>query len=92
VACRGAAGRKGGRLARGTGGADLADQQAEGTGRVAEAQGGVFLGQAVNEDGAQGFVLALLWAGGLKEEALHEGIVHGRRGVRSFRWQLQRQD
>jgi hypothetical protein len=86
------AGRKGGRLARGAGGADLADEQAEGAVGVAETPRGVLLGQPVDEDGAEGFVLALLRAGGLEEETPHKGIVHGRSGVRSFRWQPQRQD
>jgi hypothetical protein len=46
---------------------------------VAEALGGILLAVAVDEDGTQGFVLALRGAGGLKEEAAAGGVVHNRR-------------
>jgi hypothetical protein len=55
------------------------DQQAEGAVGVVEAAGGLLLGQASEEDGAEGLVLALLRASGLLEEAPGEGVVHGRR-------------
>jgi hypothetical protein len=44
-----------------------------------ETAGGLLLGQAVDEDSAEGLVLALLGARGLLEEASREGVVHGRR-------------
>jgi hypothetical protein len=54
------------------------DELAEGGVGVAEACGDVFLGQAVEEDGAEGFVLAVPAVGGLGEELAAEGVVHGR--------------
>jgi hypothetical protein len=54
------------------------DELAEGVVGVAETLGGILLGQAVDEDGAEGFVLSLGWTGGLAEEELAEGIVHVR--------------
>jgi hypothetical protein len=48
---------------------ELVAQDAEGAGTVAELVGGVFGGTLIDEVGAQGFVLALPWAGGHKEEA-----------------------
>ena len=61
-----------------TGGADLADEQTESSGGVVEPHSRVLLGQAFDEDGTEGFVLALLRTRGLEEETLHKGIVHGR--------------
>jgi serine/threonine protein kinase len=43
--------------------------------------GYVFLAAAVEEDGAQGLILALRSAGGLKEEAAARSIVHNQRPV-----------
>jgi hypothetical protein len=51
---------------------------AEGVVGVAEAVGDVLLGQAVEEDGAEGFVLSLGGTGGPLEEELAEGVVHVR--------------
>jgi hypothetical protein len=67
---------KGGRLTVAAADAELAYQLAEGGIIVAEAFGDVLEAAAINEDGAEGFVLALLGAGGLDEEAAAEGIVH----------------
>jgi hypothetical protein len=55
------------------------DQDAEGGVGVAEAAGGFLLGNALDEDGAEGLLRALRGASGLQEEALREGIVHGGR-------------
>ena len=56
--------------------AELVDQVAEGVIGVAEAVGDRLLGQAVEEDGAEGLVLALQGPGRLSEEALARGVVH----------------
>ena len=71
-------GQKGGWLTCRTGGAELSDQQAEGAVGVAEALGDFLLRPSLDEDGAEGFILALPGAGGFEEEAEGEGIVHGR--------------
>jgi hypothetical protein len=41
--------------------------------------GCLLLGQTIDEDGAEGLVLALLGASGLHEEASREEVVHGGR-------------
>jgi hypothetical protein len=46
---------------------------------VAETFGYILLAAAVDEDGAQGLVLALRGAGGLEKEAATAGVVHNRR-------------
>jgi len=70
--------RKGGRGASGTIASELVDELTEGVVGVAETLGGVLLGQAVDEDGTEGFELSLSGAGGLLEEELAEGVVHAR--------------
>jgi hypothetical protein len=55
------------------------DQLAKGIVRVAEASGHLLLRDAVEEDGPQGFVLALQGAGRLLEEASAKGVVHNLR-------------
>jgi hypothetical protein len=57
----------------------LPDQHAEGAVGVVVAMGCLLLGQAIDEDGAEGLVLALLGASGLHEEASGEEVVHGGR-------------
>ena len=52
------------------------DELAEGAVGVAEAAGGLLLGEAGEEDGAEGLVLALQGTGGLSEEAAAKGVVH----------------
>jgi hypothetical protein len=52
---------------------------AEGVVVVAEALGDVLLAAVVDEDGAQGLVLALRGAGRLEEEAAAGCVVHNRR-------------
>ena len=54
------------------------DELAEGVVGVAEAPGGLLLGDAIDEDGPQGLVLALAGAAGLSEEVLAQGVVHNR--------------
>jgi hypothetical protein len=54
-------------LAVGAAGTELPHQLAEGRVVVAEALGHVLLAAAVDEDGAQGLVLALRGAGGLQK-------------------------
>ena len=54
------------------------DELAEGVVGVAETLGGIFLGSAAIEDGAERLVLPLGGTGGLLEEALAKGIVHAR--------------
>jgi hypothetical protein len=56
---------------------ELVDQLAESAVGVAVTLGGSLLGEAVNEDGAKGIVLALLRARRLEEEPAAGGIVHG---------------
>jgi hypothetical protein len=56
---------------------EVVDELPEGVVGVAEACGGVFLGQPFDEDGTQGFVLALPAFGGFSEELQTEGVVHG---------------
>jgi hypothetical protein len=51
---------------------------AEGVVVVAETLGGLPLGQAAGEDGAEGLVLTLGGTGGLIEEVSAEGVVHAR--------------
>jgi hypothetical protein len=70
--------RKRGRGAGGDVLAELVYELSEGFGGVAESLGGILLGQAVDEDGAEGFVLSLGGAGGMLEEELAEGVVHAR--------------
>jgi hypothetical protein len=55
------------------------DELAEGVVGVTETLGRRLLGQTVQEDGAEGFILSLGGTDGLVEEALTEGIVHVRR-------------
>jgi hypothetical protein len=57
--------------------AELVNQLAESVVGVAVTLSGLLLGEAVNEDGAKGIVLALLGARGLEEEAAVGGVVHG---------------
>src|SRR5262249_39711142 len=71
--------RKGGRLPVGAGGPELTHQLAEGIVVVAEALGHVLLAAAVEEDGAQGLVLALRGGGGLQEEAAAGCTAHSGR-------------
>src|SRR5207249_2659046 len=68
--------RKGGRLARGTAGAEAGDLLTEGGVVVAEAVGDVLLPAAVDEDGAESLVEALGVSVGLKEETAGRGVVH----------------
>src|SRR3954471_23046806 len=70
--------RKGGRGAGRTIASELVYELSEGVGGVAEPLGGILLRQAVDEDGAEGFVLSLGGAGGMFEEELAEGVVHAR--------------
>ena len=77
VAVRGGAGQKGGRGPGRTGDAELPDHDAEGAVGVVVAVGRLLLGQTVDEDGAEGLVVALLGANGLHEEASGEGVVPG---------------
>jgi hypothetical protein len=57
--------------------AELVDQLAESAVGVAVKMGGLLLGEAVNEDGAEGVVLALLRARRLDKELAAGGVVHG---------------
>ena len=50
---------------------------AEGTGGESEASGGLALGQALDEDGAEGLVQAMRGGGGGGEEESAGGVVHG---------------
>src|SRR5262249_40925397 len=86
---RGGRGGEGGRGARGGGPggrgvgvgggvAELVDELAEGVVGVAETLGGLLLGQALDEDGAEGLVLALGGAGWFAEEEPAGGVVHAR--------------
>jgi hypothetical protein len=70
--------RKGGLGAGGTVASELVYELSEGVGGIAVPLGGILLGQAVDEDGAEGFVLSLGGAGGMLEEELAEGVVHAR--------------
>jgi hypothetical protein len=54
------------------------DELAKGVVVVTEPLGGVLLGQAVEKDGAQGFVLPVGGTGGLLEELLAAWVVHNR--------------
>jgi hypothetical protein len=49
--------------------AELVDELAEGVVGVAETLSGVLLGEAIDEDGAEGLVLALAWGRRLPKEA-----------------------
>jgi hypothetical protein len=60
-------------------GAELTHELAKSVIVVAKALGDVLLAAAVEEDGAQGLVLALRSASGLKEEAAARCVVHNRR-------------
>jgi hypothetical protein len=57
--------------------AELVDQLAESVVGVTVTLGGLLLGEALDEDGAKGIVLALLRARRLEEELAAGGIVHG---------------
>jgi hypothetical protein len=57
---------------------ELVDELSEGVVGVAEPPGGILLGQTLDEDGPEGFVLSLGGTAGLMEEVLAEGIVHAR--------------
>jgi hypothetical protein len=54
------------------------DQLAKGIVRVAEEVSSLFLGQAVDKDSPESFVLTLRGIGGFLEEALAGGVVHSR--------------
>jgi hypothetical protein len=56
--------------------AELVDQLTKGIVVIAEPQGGVLLGEAVDKDGAEGLVLTLGGTAGLLKEGLAEGVVH----------------
>jgi hypothetical protein len=56
--------------------AELVDELAEGGVGVAEAAGHLLLGQPVEEDSPQGFILAVQRSGGFPEEAPARGVVH----------------
>ena len=49
--------------------AEAVDEDAEATGTVAEAPGGVLRGQALDDEGAEGLVVAMGGVGGLEEAA-----------------------
>ena len=72
-----AVGRKGGRVAIGQVTAELVDQLAESVIGVTVTRGGLLLGEAVDEDGAKGIVLALLRTRRFQEEPAASEIVHG---------------
>jgi hypothetical protein len=57
---------------------ELVDQLAESVVGVAEAVGGLLLGELLEEDSPEGLVLALQGTGGLPEEASAGGVVHNR--------------
>jgi uncharacterized protein (DUF697 family) len=62
----------------------------EGVVGVAETLGGILLGKAAVEDGAERLVLALGGTGGPIEEVLAEGVVHARgSGCEAFRDELR---
>ena len=69
---------KGGWAAGGAVATELVDELAEGVVVVAEASGGILLGQAAEEDGAERLILPLGGAGRLIEEELAGGVVHAR--------------
>jgi len=57
--------------------AELVDQLAESVIGVTVTRGGLLLGEAVDEDGAKGIVLALLRTRRFQEEPAASEIVHG---------------
>ena len=55
--------------------AEAVDQDAEAAGAVAESSGGLLGGQALDEEGAEGLVLAVRGVGGLKEPAAERYLI-----------------